>query len=108
MTFTFEVAAVEAGDGCRIEVTGSNGVTKSYEIPASEQQYFACFFADLSRDFGTRPPHMLVDPEMFSPAPKSWTPLLTENVGEGIHAGYGDPAVLKAQEGYYLLSTSND
>ena len=108
MAFTFEISAAEAGDGCRIDVIGSNGVSKSYEIPASEQQYFARFFEELSRDFGTRPPHMLVDPATFPPAPDCWTPLLTENAGEGIHAGYGDPAVLKTDEGYYLLSTSND
>jgi len=108
VAFTFEVSAAEAGDGCRIDVIGSNGAAKSYKIRASEQQYFARFFADLARDFGTRAPHMLVDPATFPPAPKSWTPLLTENAGEGIHAGYGDPAVLRTEEGYYLLSTSND
>ena len=35
-------------------------------------------------------------------------PLLTENISPQILSGYGDPAVLKTDEGYYLVATSND
>jgi beta-xylosidase len=44
----------------------------------------------------------------FPDAPPSWRPLLTENIVPQILAGYGDPAVLKTDDGYYLVATSND
>jgi beta-xylosidase len=34
--------------------------------------------------------------------------LLTENASSQILAGYGDPAVIRTTDGYYLLATSND
>jgi len=34
--------------------------------------------------------------------------LLTENIHPQILAGYGDPAVIKTPQGYYLIATSND
>ena len=37
-----------------------------------------------------------------------WRPLLTDNVSPRILAGYGDPAVLKTDQGYVLVATSND
>ena len=37
-----------------------------------------------------------------------WRPLLTENLHPQILVGYGDPAVLKDQDGYWLVATSND
>jgi beta-xylosidase len=37
-----------------------------------------------------------------------WRPLLTDNVHPDILAGYGDPAVLKDGEDYWLVATSND
>ena len=41
-------------------------------------------------------------------APFRWQPLLTENVHPQILVGYGDPAVLKTDEGWWLIATSND
>jgi beta-xylosidase len=35
-------------------------------------------------------------------------PLITETLDPRIPAGHGDPAVLKTEEGYWLVSTSND
>ncbi|HEX6661100.1 MAG TPA: glycoside hydrolase family 43 protein, partial [Sphingomicrobium sp.] len=58
--------------------------------------------------FGTRLPHVFGEPAGH-PAPAiRWRPLLTENIHPQILAGYGDPAVLKTDEGYYLVATSND
>jgi hypothetical protein len=37
-----------------------------------------------------------------------WRPLILENLSPLTTAGYGDPAVLKTEEGYYLVATSND
>src|SRR5688572_30649728 len=53
-------------------------------------------------------PHVLADPADHPPSEIPWQPLLTENVSPQILCGYGDPAVLKTDEGYYLVATSND
>ena len=37
-----------------------------------------------------------------------WRPLLTENIHAQILVGYGDPAVLKTSDGWWLVATSND
>jgi arabinan endo-1,5-alpha-L-arabinosidase len=104
----FEVDAAAAGDGFRIEVRGPAGKARTYSIPAGRQQAFAEFYRELSQDFGTRLPHMFADP-VEHPAPTMrWRPLLTENVADQILVGYGDPAVLKTDDGYYLVATSND
>jgi arabinan endo-1,5-alpha-L-arabinosidase len=105
--FQFEVNASDAGDGFRIEVRGPAG-SRDYSIPIGRQQDFAEFFRQLHRDFGTRLPHIFAD-LVEHPAPTiPWQPLLTDNVHPQILVGYGDPAVLKTGDGYYLLATSND
>src|SRR5688572_11601897 len=53
-------------------------------------------------------PHVLADPADHPPSRIPWRPLLTENISPQILCGYGDPAVLKTDEGYYLVATSND
>jgi beta-xylosidase len=53
-------------------------------------------------------PHVLADPVEHPPGDVEWRPLLTENISEQILCGYGDPAVLKTDSGYYLVATSND
>jgi predicted GH43/DUF377 family glycosyl hydrolase len=104
----FTVDAADAGDGFRIEVRGPGGKSRAYSIPAGRQQAFADFFRELSRDFGTRLPHIFANP-VDHPAPTiRWHPLLTENITPQILVGYGDPAVLKTDDGYWLVATSND
>lgn len=104
----FSVNAANAGDGYRIEVSGPAGKSRVYSIPAGRQQAFAQFYRELSQDFGTRVPHLFADPVEY-PAPTiAWRPLLTENIDPQILVGYGDPAVLKTDEGYWLVATSND
>ena len=107
-SLSFEVDAAEEGEAVRFTVRASDGATKTYRIAASEQPLYADFFAELSRDFGTRMPHVLADPVEHPPGEIEWRPLLTENISEQIICGYGDPAVLKTEHGYYLVATSND
>lgn len=104
----FAVDARDEGDGVRIDVRGPGGRSASYELEGRESLHYFEFFRQLHRDFGTRLPHFFVDRTDFAETPSSWQPLLTDNVSPTILAGYGDPAVLKTGDGYYLLATSND
>ena len=106
-TFRFTVAATAEGDGFRIDVS-ADGQLCSYSVPTATQQDFCAFYAELSRDFGTRMPHAFTRSNQHPPASFPWRPLLTENVHPQILAGYGDPAVLKTDEGWWLVATSND
>ena len=103
----FSVDAGERGQGRWFRVAGPD-TDRAYEIPGSEQQHYADFFAALSRDFGTRLPHIFTERVTHPEPTVRWKPLLTENVHPAILAGYGDPAVMKTDKGYYLVATSND
>ena len=104
----FEVQATDDGERRIISVAGPAGEQRSYVLPGNEQQQYSDFFADLSRDFGTRLPHVFAESFEHPEATIRWKPLLTENVHPQILVGYGDPAVLKTNEGYWLVATSND
>ena len=103
---SFQVDAAEHGEGAQISVR-SNGVSRTYQIAGAEQQHYADFYAELARDFGTRQPHF-ADSADHPPSAQPWQPLLTGNISPQILCGYGDPAVLKTDHGYYLVATSND
>jgi arabinan endo-1,5-alpha-L-arabinosidase len=103
----FTVAPRHEGDGFRIDV-GADGRSCSYFVPTATQQDFTAFFYELSRDFGTRMPHSHSSTSERPPMAFPWTPLLTENVHPQILVGYGDPAVLRTDEGWWLIATSND
>jgi hypothetical protein len=105
MNFTVQVEA--QGESFRINASAGER-SKSYLVPTATQQDFSAFFLELSRDFGTRVPHVFADAVEHSPASIEWRPLLTENVHPRILVGYGDPAVLKAGDDYWLVCTSND
>ncbi|MEP6982830.1 MAG: glycoside hydrolase family 43 protein [Sphingomicrobium sp.] len=107
-TPSFTVDAHDEGDTVRINVTGPGGQSASYFLEGRESRHYFEFFRQLHRDFGTRLPHFFVDRTDFAETPSQWQPLLTDNVSPKILAGYGDPAVLKTDDGYYLLATSND
>lgn len=47
-------------------------------------------------------------PPLIDEPEPDWRPLILENLSPRTTAGYGDPAVLKTEEGYYLVATSND
>jgi beta-xylosidase len=103
----FQVEAVDEGEGSRLTVTATDGTSKTYHLPGREYEHYTEFFHALAGDFGTRLPHLRQTYE-FEPSAVKWQPLLTENLSPEILAGYGDPAVLKTDEGYYLVATSND
>lgn len=103
----FQVAPRHEGDGFRFDV-GGGGTARSYLVPTATQQDFTAFFREVADDFGTRMPHAYSRAKERPPAPFKWRPLLTENVHPQILVGYGDPAVLKTDEGWWLVATSND
>jgi len=101
------VAARHFGDGVRIDVRAA-GRSNAYFIPTATQQDFNAFFCELARDFGMRMPHAYDRASQRPSAPFRWQPLLTENVHPQILVGYGDPAVLRTDDGWWLIATSND
>jgi len=107
-TPSFTVDPAEHGEGFRIAVRASDGGQRTYVIPTATQQDFSAFYRDLADDFGTHRPHILTSRLEHPRASLLWRPLLTENVHPKILVGYGDPAVLKTDEGYWLVATSND
>lgn len=103
----FEVQAVAEGAATALTVA-SAGVACSYAIPGGEHQDYLDFFRALAGDFGTRTPHVYDGPAPGSGVEPGWRPLIRENLSPRTFAGYGDPAVLKTDEGYILVATSND
>jgi hypothetical protein len=102
----FELKAEEAGEGTRFVVSRC-GETRRYQLSGPEQKDYAAFYRDLARDFGTRPPDVHEEPHPDAGS-LNWQPLITENLSPRILSGYGDPAVLRTGDGYYLVVTSND
>jgi hypothetical protein len=82
--------------------------SRQYRIRTGEHNHYIIFFSELARDFGTRPPHVASGPVLLDDNDPDWRPLILENLSPRTTAGYGDPAVLKTDEGYYLVATSND
>ncbi len=105
LPFTVDPAA--QGEGFRIDVR-SGALSRRYAVSSATQQDFSLFFRQLSDDFGTRMPQAFAEAIEHPAASISWRPLLTENVHPQILVGYGDPAVLKAEDGWWLAATSND
>jgi hypothetical protein len=103
----FTVSAAHEGDGFRIHVDRGER-SRSYLVPTATQQDFSAFYRDLANDFGTRVPHVFTRAASHPPPTIQWRPLLTENAHPQILAGYGDPAVLKTKDGWWLTATSND
>lgn len=108
---SFQVGAFSEGVATHLTVR-SGEQTRQYRIPTSQHQHYAIFFHQLARDFGTRVPDMhksIAQPiEVESALEPDWQPLIMENLSPRTTAGYGDPAVLKTDEGYWLVATSND
>lgn len=101
----FEVEAAEQDRGLTIAVR-CEGHTKVYTLAACDQSDFLGFYSELARDFGTRLPRAVTERSAKDDPP--WRPLLTENLSPQIFSGYGDPAVIETDDGYYLVATSND
>jgi len=103
----FTVTFTELASGYAVRVIGPEGA-RDYIIAGGDQGDYAAFFLAVSRDFGTRVPHAFAPPHDFPAGDQRWQPLLTENASPTILAGYGDPAVVKTDDGYVLVATSND
>ncbi len=103
---SFDVELADTAGGLTIAVR-SGGTTRVYELAGRDQADFHRFQAELSRDFGTRPPELPVTRPADAADPP-WRPLLTEAIHPKILSGYGDPAVIRTDRGYYLVATSND
>jgi len=107
LTTRFEIDAVADGPGTRITVWYGIEL-RVYYLPDGEQESYQQFFQDVARDFGTRAPHGKRTPVVSDGPDPDWKPLIVDNLDPLTTAGYGDPAVLKTDEGYYLVATSND
>jgi len=103
---TFSVEARAEGETIVLLVRSSEGKTRTYRIEGGEPEAFAAFHEGLAADFGTRRPQQAAPP-IAGPAPP-WRPLITDNLHPRILTGYGDPAVLRTDEGWWLVATSND
>jgi arabinan endo-1,5-alpha-L-arabinosidase len=104
----FTVDAKQEGDGFVIAVENSAGRARTYRIESATQQAFSTFYRELAHDFSTRVPHVFADRVEHPEETVRWRPLLTENVHPRILVGYGDPAVLRTDDGWWLVATSND
>lgn len=103
----FTVDAAAEGSGSRIAVARGD-VSRAYLLSSGGTEDYRAFFAELARDFGTRLPHV-TEGRVVDTAPEpQWRPLIVENLSPRTTAGYGDPAVLKTDDGYVLVATSND
>ena len=106
MTQPFEIHAVAEGTATRLTVSRGD-VTRHYVIPSNEHEDYTSFFRQLAIDFGTRAPDLHKGTTAVAQA-TDWQPLIVDNLHDKTTAGYGDPAVLKTDAGYYLVATSND
>lgn len=106
-TESFQVEAVAEGIATRIGIS-RGGISRSYRIPTGQHQHYMIFFGELARDFGIRMPEVHKAAQIDNENDPNWRPLILENLSPRTTAGYGDPAVLKTDEGYWLVATSND
>jgi arabinan endo-1,5-alpha-L-arabinosidase len=104
---SFQVEAEEDGEATLFTVTPSGGEPHRYRVAGGDPDDYAAFYAELARDFGIRQPLEMEEWAPGEPDPR-WRPLITDSIHPRILAGYGDPAVLKTEEGYFLVATSND
>jgi hypothetical protein len=104
---TFAVEPHQEGEATIVHVSPSDGSgVRTYRIEGPEPDHYEIFYDALHADFGTRRPHH-ADPIQDYPEPP-WKPLITGNLSPRILSGYGDPAVLRAEDGWWLVATSND
>ena len=109
--FSVELLPADAGGrviniSVRDPVSGDE-VDRRYAIGNNSHSDYCDMFNLIARDFGTRVPQGR-GPASHGPLPESWEPLLTRNLTPDILYGYGDPAVVRTEDGYFLFVTSND
>ncbi|HXH52043.1 MAG TPA: glycoside hydrolase family 43 protein [Sphingomicrobium sp.] len=105
-TAAFHVDAEEQGEGTRFTVS-ADGRARDYVLTGGEHPHYLSFFAELAKDFGTRAPGSF-EPPSAEQSEIRWRPLITENLSPDTLYGYGDPAVIKTDEGWVLTATSSD
>ena len=106
-SLAFTVVPVADGEATDLVVTTSDGAIRAYRIAGGEQHHYTAFYDAVAADYGMRRPHH-AEEAPDAPSGPRWQPLITTNLSPDILSGYGDPAVLKADGGYYLIATSND
>jgi arabinan endo-1,5-alpha-L-arabinosidase len=104
---SFSVEARADGEATELRIAEECGASRDYRIAGGDPEHYAEFYAALAREFGIRNPHEIEDSTPGEPDPR-WRPLITGNLHSKILSGYGDPAVLRTEEGYVLVATSND
>lgn len=102
----FHVEAEQQGEGTRFAVR-SGAQSRDYRVTGGEHPHYLQFYAELAKDFGTRVPGSAEAPTA-DPGDIRWQPLVTGNLDERTLYGYGDPAVLKTDDGWLLTATSSD
>jgi arabinan endo-1,5-alpha-L-arabinosidase len=105
--FAFQV--VTDGEGFTVTGPGADGApaTETQRLREHTHNGWLDLFAALAPRFGTRVPRNRRPPEIPDfRAP--YRPLLTENLTPQVLHGYGDPAVIRVGEWWYLVATSND
>ena len=103
----FTIAPVADGEATDLVVTTGDGASHAYRIAGGEQHDYTAFYDLIAADHGTRRPHH-VEQLPAAPSGPRWHPLITTNLSERILSGYGDPAMLRTDEGYFLVATSTD
>ncbi|MGX7952914.1 glycoside hydrolase family 43 protein [Tsuneonella sp. HG249] len=103
----FEIEASES-DGTTTLRVSINGSARSFRLTGGKHQDYLDLFSALAEQCGTRPPHTFDGPVAGDDPEPDWRPLIIENLSDRTTAGYGDPAVLKVDDGYILVATSND
>ena len=107
LPLAFTVDARADGDATDFVVTRRDEEPLRYRVGGGDPGHYEQFYDELARDFGMRRPRHFE--EVRAPAAEPpWRPLITDNLSPRILSGYGDPAVLKGDDGYWLVATSND
>jgi arabinan endo-1,5-alpha-L-arabinosidase len=104
---SFHVEAVADGEATDLVVREGDGPEHRFRIRGGEQTDYHNFFAELADRFGTRGPASFDEPpgEMGE---ARWKAVVPEPLSPKTLYGYGDPAVLKIDEGWILTGTSSD
>ena len=105
-TPAFAIEAVADGEASEFTVR-FEGETLVHRLPGGETIHYERFFDAVAERFGTRRPRQLDEPAAPADS-RGWAPLITTNLHPKILSGYGDPAVMKVDDGWLLVATSND
>jgi len=103
----FIVDLVADGEATDLSIIGPDGTPRAYRIAGNEQAQYTDFFDRLANDYGMRRAHDVQAP-LPAPSGPRGRPLITNNLSPRILCGYGDPAVLRIDDDYFLVATSND